>query len=122
VHWSRELEALGHIVRLMPPAYARRTRISSSVRSDSAATDSISHCLCLSNGERLFPVPGFGLDVSGLPPAIHPSDRDRSAEIENARGLARALPDSTSSIARTLRSDEYPLLRMPPMLPWEHRI
>jgi hypothetical protein len=30
------------------------------------------------------------LNVSGLPPAIHPSDRRRSAEVENARGLACA--------------------------------
>jgi hypothetical protein len=37
----------------------RRTRISSSVRSGSAATNSISHCLCSSNGERLCLVPGL---------------------------------------------------------------
>src|SRR5262249_32643800 len=36
------------------------------------------------------PGAGLGLDVSGLPPAIHPSDRGRSAEIENARSLACA--------------------------------
>src|SRR5215472_2680114 len=31
---------------------------------------------------------GLGLDVAGLPPAIHPPDRRRSAEVENARHLA----------------------------------
>jgi transposase len=25
-HWSRDLQALGHTVRLMPPAYVKRTR------------------------------------------------------------------------------------------------
>jgi transposase len=26
-HWSRELHALGHTVRLMPPAYVKRRRV-----------------------------------------------------------------------------------------------
>src|SRR5262249_39050038 len=34
---------------------------------------------------------GLGLDVPGLPPAIHPPDCRRNAEIENARCLACAL-------------------------------
>src|SRR5690606_10158838 len=33
----------------------------------------------------------LGLDASGLPPPIHPPDRSRNAEIENARRLASAL-------------------------------
>src|SRR6516162_9531001 len=31
---------------------------------------------------------GLGFDISGLPPAIHPTDGRRSAEVENARRLA----------------------------------
>ena len=54
------------------------------------------------------PRAGLGLDVSGLSPPIHPSDRRRSAKVENACASRALSPDSTSSTTRTLRSLEYP--------------
>src|SRR5215472_2479498 len=98
----------------------RRTRISSSVRSGSAAINSISHCLCCSNGERLCPVPGL---ASTFPVFLQRFTHRIVVEAPRLRmrAASRALsPDSTSSTARTLRSLEYPFaIACPRMLPQE---
>ena len=47
-----------------------RKRMSSSVRSGSAAIRSSSHCSCLFSGERLWPVPGL---ASTLPVVVQRS-------------------------------------------------
>src|SRR5262245_5151634 len=63
---------------------------------------------------------GLGLDASGLPPAIHPPDRRRNAEIENARRFARALAGLDKLDRAYPEVLGVPLRhRMPPPLPLE---
>src|SRR5262247_4164320 len=87
-----------------------RPRISFSVRSGSLATRSSSHCLCLSIGERLWPVPGL---ASTLPVVVQRSIQRIAVEapILKSRAASRALsPASTIANTRTLRSLEYPFV------------
>src|SRR5215475_14071653 len=85
-----------------------RVRFSFSVRSGSLETRSSSHCLWLSSGERLWPVPGL---ASTLPVVVQRSIQRIAVEapILRSRAASRALsPDSTIANTRTLGSLEYP--------------
>src|ERR1700685_4234801 len=95
---------------------ASRARISSSVRSGSAATRSSSHRLCVSSGERLWPVPGF---AATLPVFVQRSNQRIAVEtpISSRRAVSRLLsPASTIPTTRARRSFEYPFAIVPPPL------
>src|SRR6476660_8800411 len=74
-HWSRELQALGHTVRLMPPAYVKPYV----KRQKNDATDAEAICEAVTRASMRF-VPTKTLEQqSGLvlhrtrPPSVHPS-------------------------------------------------
>ena len=74
-HWSRELQALGHTVRLMPPAYVKP--YVKRQKNDMADAEAICEAVTRANmrfvranqGARAAELP----DASPHPPSVHPS-------------------------------------------------
>src|SRR4029078_2136491 len=73
-HWPRELQALGHTVRLMPPAYVKP--YVKRQKNDMADADAI--CEAVTRANMRFvptktPDPQRCLVASPLPPSVHPA-------------------------------------------------
>ena len=71
-HWSRELQALGHTVRLMPPAYVKpyvkRQNNDMADRGDLRGCHPSQHAVCANKDTRAPELP----DASPHTPSVHP--------------------------------------------------
>ena len=77
-HWSRELQALGHTVRLMPPAYVKPSRQTAEERygrrrGDLRGGHQSQHAVCANQDTGAAELP----DASSHTPSVHPP-ADRS--------------------------------------------
>ena len=68
-HWSRELQALGHTVRLMPPAYVKP--YVKRQKNDMADAEAICEAVTRAN-MRFVPTKTPEPDASSHPPYVHP--------------------------------------------------
>ena len=72
-HWSRELQALGHTVRLMPPAYVkpyvkRQKNDAADAEAICEAVTQSQHAVCANKDARAAELP----DASPHTPSVHP--------------------------------------------------
>src|SRR5271170_118738 len=74
-HWSRELQALGHTVRLIPPAYAKP--YVKRQKNDAADAEAICEAVTRANIANQDPRAAERPGASPRPPSVHPS-ADRS--------------------------------------------